>query len=62
VATEIDFNTTYIAGTQRLVDALLACKELEVYQVVEPTDGVAYDGDTLNPIPDDLYGGNFKLE
>ena len=59
--TEIDFNTTYIAGTQRLVDALLACEELEVYQV-EQTDGVAYDGDTLNPTPDDPYGGSFRLE
>lgn len=61
VATEIDFNTTYIAGTQGLVDALLVCEELEVYQV-EPTDGVAYDGDTLNPTPDDPYGGSFRLE
>ncbi len=60
VATEIDFNTTYIAGTQGLVDALLACEELEVHQV-EPTDGVAYDGDALNPTPDDPYGGSFRL-
>ncbi len=60
VATEIDFNTAYIAGTQGLVEALLACEELEVYQV-EPTDGVAYDGDTLNPTPDDPYGGSFRL-
>ncbi len=60
VATEIDFNTTYIAGAQRLVDALLACEALEVYQV-EPTDGVAYDGDTLNPAPSDPYGGSFRL-
>jgi len=50
VATEIDFNTTYVAGTQRLVDVLLACETLEVYQV-ELTDGVAYNGDTLNPRP-----------
>jgi len=61
VATEIDFNTTYVAGTQGLVDALLACEALKAYQV-EPTDGVAYDGDTLNPTPDDPYGGSFKLE
>lgn len=61
VATEIDFNTTYIAGTQGLVDALLACEALEVHQV-EPTDGAAYGGDTLNPISDDPYGGSFKLE
>ena len=61
VATEIDFNTIYIGGTLGLIDALLACEELEVYQV-EPTDGVAYDGDTLNPTPDDPYGGSFKLD
>jgi hypothetical protein len=61
VATEIDFNTTYLAGTQSLVDALLGCEELEVYQV-EPTDGVACDGDALNPRPDDSYGGSFRLE
>lgn len=61
VATEIDFNTTYVAGTQGLVDALLACEALEIYQV-EPTDGVAYDGDTVNPVPNDPYGGSFKLE
>jgi hypothetical protein len=61
VATEIDFNTTYVGGTQRLVDALLACEALEVDQV-EPTDGVAYDGDTLNPTPADPYGGSFRLE
>lgn len=60
VATEIDFNTTYVAGTQGLVDALLACEGLEIYQV-EPTDGVAYGGDTLNPTPDDPYGGSFRL-
>ena len=33
VATEIDFNATYVAGTQVLVDALLACEELESWQV-----------------------------
>lgn len=60
VATEIDLNTTYVAGSQRLVDALLACGALEVYQV-EPTDKITYDGDTLNPEPDDPYGGSFKI-
>lgn len=61
VHTEIDFNTTYLAGSQRLVDALLSSKKLEVYQV-EPTDKIAYDSDTLNPLPADPYGGSFKLE
>lgn len=61
VATKIDFNTTYVSEMQRLVDTLLACKALEVYQV-EPTDGVAYDGDTLDPPPNDPYGGSFRLE
>ncbi len=61
VATKIDFNTTYVTGAQGLVNALAACEALEVYQV-EPTDGVAHDGDTLNPMPNDPYGGSFGLE
>ena len=61
VATEIDFNTTYIAGSQALIDALLAHPELETYQA-QPTDHITYDSDTLNPLPDDPYGSSFKIE
>ena len=60
VHTEIDLNTTYVAGSQKLVDALLASEKLEVYQL-EPTDKITYDSDTLNPPPDDPYGGSFKI-
>lgn len=60
VHTEIDFNTTYIAGTQALVDDLLACEALEAFQV-DPSDGVSYAADTVNPKPLDPYGGSFRL-
>ena len=49
-----------VAGSQKLVDALLASEKLEVYQL-EPTDKITYDSDTLNPPPDDPYGGSFKI-
>jgi len=61
VHTEIDFSTTYVAGSQALVDAILESDLLEAYQV-EPTDKITYDSDTLNPTPDDPYGGSFKIE
>jgi hypothetical protein len=60
VATEIDLNTTYVAGARALIGALLACEGLEVYQV-EPTDGVTYDSDPLNPPAADRHGGSFRL-
>ena len=58
VHTEIDFNTTYVAGSQKLVDAVLASEKLEVYQL-EPTDELA--NDAVNPIPNDPYGSSFKI-
>ena len=60
VHTEIDLNTTYIGGSQRLIDAILASEKLEAYQL-EPTDQITYDSDTLNPLPNDPYGNSFKL-
>ena len=59
VHTEIDFNTTYIGGSQGLIDAILASKKLEAYQL-EPTDELV--NDAVNPIPDDPYGSSFKIE
>ena len=50
IATEIDFMTTYVAGTNAAIAALLTCTELEVDQV-EPTDGVKWASDTINPLP-----------
>ncbi len=58
VHTEIDLNTTYISGSQRLVDALLGSEKLEVYQL-EPTDELVRDA--VNPTPADPYGSSFKI-
>ena len=59
VHTEIDLNTTYVAGSQGLIDALLASEKLEAYQV-EPTDELV--SDAVNPTPDDPHGSSFKIE
>lgn len=61
VHTEIDLNTTYIAGSQKLVDALVSHPGLETYQA-QPTDKITFDSDTVNPTPADPYGSGFKLE
>ena len=53
VATEIDFVTTYVGGTQEAVTAILE-SELEAHQV-EPADSVTYAGDTVNPTPPGGY-------
>ncbi len=58
VHTEIDLNTTYVAGSQGLIDAILASEKLEAYQL-EPTDELV--NDAVNPIPDDPYGSSFKI-
>ncbi len=50
VATEIDFKTTYIGGSRTAIDNLLQSTALEAY-AVEPTDGVTYASDTVNPKP-----------
>lgn len=47
VATEIDFDFTLIAGTQVLIDAVLAAPGLEAWPV-ESWDTVGIDGDTVN--------------
>jgi hypothetical protein len=50
VATEFDFMTIYVAGTDAAIAALVACTALEVDKV-EPTDGVTWASDTINPPP-----------
>lgn len=50
VTTEIDFMTTYVAGTPAAIAALMTCTALEV-DTVEPTDGVTWASDTINPPP-----------
>lgn len=50
VATEIDFMTTYVAGTDKAIAAVKAHPDLEV-DIVEPSDGVTWASDTINPTP-----------
>ncbi|MPZ99313.1 MAG: hypothetical protein GEU80_08245 [Dehalococcoidia bacterium] len=47
VASEIDFDSTIVAGSPHLVDAVLASPDLEAWPV-SPDDSLAYDGDTVN--------------
>ena len=50
VATEIDFVTTYVAGSKEAIAAILSSEALEAYQV-EPTDEITYLSDKINPRP-----------
>jgi hypothetical protein len=47
VASEIDFDSTLIAGTATLVDEIVQSDELEAWPV-NPRDSLAFDGDTIN--------------
>lgn len=47
VVSEIDFDSTIVAGSSQLVAAVLAHPELEAWRV-DPGDSLAYDSDTLN--------------
>ncbi|MFR9804957.1 hypothetical protein ACL02T_22130 [Pseudonocardia sp. RS010] len=47
VATEIDFDSTLIGGSRRLIDAVLACPGLEAWPV-SPGDSLAWDADVVN--------------
>lgn len=48
VATEIDFDSTLVGGSRRLVDSILADPGLETFEV-GPDDDLTWDGDTVNP-------------
>jgi hypothetical protein len=48
VATEIDFDSTLVAGSRALVDAVLADERLEAF-VVGPDDDLTSRGDRVNP-------------
>jgi hypothetical protein len=50
VQTEVDMVSTYIGGTWRCIQELIAQEELEA-MIVEPADGVTWPSDTLNPPP-----------
>jgi hypothetical protein len=47
VATEIDFDSTLVAGTAPLVHAVLAAPDLEAWPV-GPDDALTFDGDMVN--------------
>ena len=47
VASEIDFDSTLIGGPARLVDDILEHEAFEAWPV-EPSDSLAFDGDTVN--------------
>jgi hypothetical protein len=51
VATEIDLNTTYIGCDDACRDALLRTGTLEVFSI-EPTAGIDYSSDPINPLPE----------
>jgi hypothetical protein len=50
VATDIDLMSTYIGGSRDAIAAVVAHPELEAAEV-PPTQTLAYDTDTLNPLP-----------
>ena len=47
VATEIDYDSSIVAGTSELVAAVMAEPTLETWRV-DPDDSLMYDGDTVN--------------
>lgn len=47
VATEVDFDSTLVGGPRSLIDAVLANKQLEAFEV-QAADSLAWDGDRLN--------------
>ncbi len=50
VASEIDFDSTLVGGSTRLIDAILDTPELDAW-AVRPGDSLAYDADTINRVP-----------
>jgi hypothetical protein len=52
VASEVDFDSTLVGGTQDLINAIVKSPELEAWQV-EPTDLLTDDADTVNLVPED---------
>jgi hypothetical protein len=50
VASEIDFDSTLVAGTQALVEQITRHPDLEAVQV-NPTDDLTINGDNINPLP-----------
>ncbi|WP_338748032.1 hypothetical protein [Janibacter alittae] len=48
VASEIDWDSTIVAGSRSLVDAVLGDERFEAFEVGEEDD-LTYEGDTVNP-------------
>jgi hypothetical protein len=51
VASEVDFDSTLVGGTQDLINAIVKSPELEAWKV-EPTDSLAADADKVNLAPE----------
>ncbi|MFI6867342.1 hypothetical protein [Nocardia sp. NPDC050406] len=52
VASEIDFDSTIVAGPRTLIDAVLSDNRFEAFEIPENAD-LSWDGDTINPAPQD---------
>ncbi|MEV6325791.1 hypothetical protein AB0M45_32190 [Nocardia sp. NPDC051787] len=52
VASEIDFDSTIVAGSRALIDAIVADDRFEAFEIAEESD-LSWDGDTINPAPKD---------
>ncbi len=50
VATEVDFESTYIGGSRACIDAIVADQSLEALEV-DIHQGITWDSDTVNPNP-----------
>jgi hypothetical protein len=50
-ASEIDLDSTYIGCSEETAAALLADPRLETWPV-NASDAIAWDSDTINPVPD----------
>ncbi|MFD0556779.1 hypothetical protein ACFQ3B_06955 [Stackebrandtia endophytica] len=50
VASEIDFDSTLVAGTRALIEAVVADDRFESFEVTEDAD-LSWDGDRINPSP-----------
>lgn len=50
LATEIDWDSTIVAGSQPLIESILTDDRFEVYQVTEDSD-LSWNGDTINRRP-----------
>lgn len=50
VATEVDFDWTYVGGSTECIAAVLRCRDLEALPA-QLSDGVTYASDPINPMP-----------